>query len=318
MTLLQGIQLHELIMIILGFILGLSLIFVFLFTALKSKPNLKLLYGFVAPVVMIGYPSFKSAEFQNEVVKIDKLVAKVNANPTDTLAQQELVQTIQTSLPASRCKTSSDAMATIANVQAALGQYDSAKVTIQKAIALDKTSTKAVESQKDIINKWEVQKKTEQRINQIDNIVKRIQSNPNDVTLRDSLKHHLDKLESTTTTPVHIENKKLLVVAQAVSMVGQKQEAIQIADEVLKANPNQTEATKLKENIKTRETDKRTRTSTSVKPSTSKPKETEISKYKKVETVPAPAPVFQDTARLNIRLLPKTGIEVKRFWNNKE
>ena len=108
MNLLQGIQLHELILMVLGFILGLVLIFIFLFTALKNKPNLKLLYGFIAPLVMIGYPSIRSIEFGKDVIKIDKLVEKVNANPTDTTVQRELIQNLQ-ELPASRCKTSSDA-----------------------------------------------------------------------------------------------------------------------------------------------------------------------------------------------------------------
>ena len=49
MKLLEGIQLHELVLIILGFILGLVLIFVFLFGALRGKPNLKLLNGAIKP-----------------------------------------------------------------------------------------------------------------------------------------------------------------------------------------------------------------------------------------------------------------------------
>lgn len=316
MTLLQGIQLHELIMMILGFILGLALIFVFLFTSLKGKPNLRLLYGFVAPTVMIGYPSIKSVEFGNNVVKIDKLVDKVNANPTDTLAQRELVQTVQT-LPTSRVLTSSDALATVANAQAALGQYDSAKVTIQKAVNMDNTSAKAIESQKDIITKLEIQKKTEQNIQQIDNVVKEIQEHPNDLKLRDDLRQHLNKLELTASQPIHIDGKKMLVVAQAVDILGQPQEAIQLADEVSKANPKLSEATKMKEDFKVKESSKKTKYSTSSsKPLPNKTRPNNDA-AKRVEAVPAPAPVYQDTPRLSSRLIPKS-MELKGIWGKKE
>lgn len=316
MTLLQGIQLHELIMMILGFILGLALIFVFLFTSLKGKPNLRLLYGFVAPTVMIGYPSIKSVEFGNNVVKIDKLVDKVNANPTDTLAQRELVQTVQT-LPASRILTSSDALVSVAKAQAALGQYDSAKVTIQKAVNMDNTSIKAIESQKDIMTKLEIQKKTEQNIQQIDNVVKKIQEHPNDLLLRDSLRRHLNKLETTASQPVHIDGQKLLVVAQAVDILGQPQEAIQLADEVSKANPKLSEATKMKEDFKSKESKRKTKyNSTLTKPQPNKTRPTNDA-AKKVETVPAPAPVYQDTPRLSTRLIPKA-MEIKGIWDKKD
>ena len=96
MKLLEGIQLHELVLIILGFILGLVLIFVFLFGALRGKPNLKLLYGFIAPLIMIGYPSIQSIEFSKDVIKIDKLVEQVNRNPTDTVATRALINEIST------------------------------------------------------------------------------------------------------------------------------------------------------------------------------------------------------------------------------
>jgi tetratricopeptide (TPR) repeat protein len=317
MTLLQGIQLHELIMMILGFILGLTLIFVFLFTALKNKPNLKLLYGFAAPVVMIGYPSFRSVEFKNDVLKIDKLVEQVNLNPTDTVAQRALIQSIQT-LPASRCKTSADAMTAIANTQAAFGQYDSAKVTIQKALDLDKTSPKAVESQKDIVDKWKIQKKTEQSIQQIENVVKQMEAKPNDSKLRDSLRAHFTRLENTTDRPVHIDNSKLIVLANAASVLDENNEAKALTEDILKNNPNpkvQNDAVILKEKIKSKDSNKR------VKP-TNKPSVPNKSapNSRSVEVVPAPAAVYQDTARLFNKLIPKSGaaLEVKRFWNAKE
>lgn len=310
MNLLQGIQLHELILMVLGFILGLVLIFIFLFTALKQKPNLKLLYGFIAPLVMIGYPSIRSIEFGKDVIKIDKLVEKVNQNPTDTTAQRELVQNLQ-ELPASRCKTSSDALAAIANAQASLGQYDSARVMSQRAVDLDKKNEKAIESNKIITEKWQMQKLTEQRIGKLNEFVKQWELQPNNIQVWDSIATHYNNLVINS-KPVHLDNSKILVVAQAAAIVGEKQRAEQITNNVLKVTPNQKEAEKLKEDIKSKRTDNRFNTPKVKTKITDKAKDAKT----KIEALPAPAPVYQDT-NLRIRFIPKTGIAIRK-WNAKE
>ena len=311
MNLLQGIQLHELILMVLGFILGLVLIFILLFTALKNKPNLKLLYGFIAPLVMIGYPSIRSIEFSRDVIKIDKLVEKVNANPTDTTVQRELIQNLQ-ELPASRCKTSPDALASIANAQASLGQYDSAKVMSQRAVNLDKKNEKAIESNKIITEKWQMQKLTEQRIGKLNEFVKQWELQPNNIQVWDSISTHYNNLVNNS-KPVHLDNSKILVVAEAAAIVGEKQRAVQITNNVLKVTPNEKEAEKLKEDIKSKRTDNRFNTPKIRTKITDKAKE-DIKK--KIEALPAPAPVYQDT-NPTIRFIPKTGIAIRK-WNAKE
>jgi tetratricopeptide (TPR) repeat protein len=140
------------------------------------------------------------------VVKIDKLVSKVNENPTDTTAQIELINNLR-QLPASRCTTSVDAMTAIANAQAALGQYDSAKVTIKKAIILDSKSEKAQASQKDIQEKWQTQKVFENQINYLQGYVDEYQKDKNKKYLRDSITTVLNRLN--VNTPVHLEDKKV-------------------------------------------------------------------------------------------------------------
>ncbi len=310
MNLLQGIQLHELILMVLGFILGLVLIFIFLFTALKNKPNLKLLYGFIAPLVMIGYPSIRSIEFGKDVIKIDKLVEKVNANPTDTIAQRELVQNLQ-ELPASRCKTSSDALAAIANAQASLGQYDSARVMSQRAVDLDKKNEKAIESNKIITEKWKMQKLTEQRIGKLNEFVKEWELHPTDIQVWDSIAIHYSNLVMNS-KPVHLDNSKILVVAQAAAIIGEKQRAEQITNNVLKVTPNEKEAEKLREDIKSKKTDNRFNVPKARTKIVEKVKDVK----KKIDALPAPAPVYQDT-NLRIRFIPKTGIDIRK-WNAKE
>lgn len=325
MKLLQGIQLHELILMILGFILGLTLIFIFLYTALKTKPNLKLLYGFIAPLVMIGYPSIKSLEFGKDVIRIDKLVKNVDANPTDTVAQRELVNNLG-QLPASRCKTSVDAMTTIANAQASLGLLDSAKVTIQKALELDENSEKANASNRQIKEKWNMQKDLEGRIYRLEDNLREIEKRPNDQKLHDSLAVNLQNLNQRVQfAPVHLENAQIILIAKASAIAGQKAQAEQITNDVLKVSPNNGEANKLKQQMENKVFERRYRNDrlgARNQEKVSKKIQENVAKMRqKVENapaaVPSPAPVFEDTAQLRVRFIPRSVLVVKK-WNLKD
>jgi tetratricopeptide (TPR) repeat protein len=316
MNLLQGIQLPELIMLILGFILGLALIFIFIFTALRGKPNLYLLIGFIVPALLIGYPSYKSTQFGNNVVKIEQLVEKVNENPTDIAAQKELIDNLG-QLPASRCVKSADAMTTIANAQASLGLYDSARVTIKKAVELDKNSDKAAESQKTIEEKWEARRDIRERVKHLDYHIHDMEKRPNDRNLRDSIAYQVgrvEKLSMSTAVPVHLENEQAITIGRANALLGRIEQSEQIADEVLKVSPNQKEAVNLKRDIENKKFQPQLQTKP--KPKDKKDKDNDSAKANSRMTVPAPAPVLQDT-NLKLRFTPKGIVEFKK-WNNKE
>ncbi len=314
MNLLEGIRLHELILMILGFILGLVLIFVFLFMALRGRTNLKLLYGFIAPLIMIGYPSIQSISFSKDVITIDKLVKKVNDNPSDTAAQRALIQQIQT-LPKSRCVTSTDALTTIANAQSALGLYDSAKVTIQKAIERSPNSDKAHQSQQEIQEKWKIQKNFEQKVDKIKQNINDLEKRPNDLKLLDSIATHLNAIK-TMDAPVRVEQTQAVWVAKATAIIGEKQAAEQINEAILKANPKLDEAKTLKEELKTKVIEKRfgtkrpnvkiqTTEKTTTKP-TAKPSPT-------APKVDAPAAVQIDMQSLKFQLVPKAAEALKKW-----
>jgi hypothetical protein len=255
MKLLEGIQLHELVLIILGFILGLVLIFVFLYGALRGKTNLKILYGFIAPLIMIGYPSIKSIEFSKDVVKIDKLVQDVQRNPMDSAATKALINGIST-LPKSRCVTSSDALTTIANAQAAVGLYDSAKVTIQKAVVLAPKSDKVLESKREIDKKWKMQRGFEDKVDRLKHNIDRINANPKDKTLRDSLVINLEDIKQMNPN-IHASQADILAVGMAAAIVGERQAAEQVVEDVLRVSPNQADAKRFQEELRDKKIEKR-------------------------------------------------------------
>lgn len=320
MKLLEGIQLHELVLIILGFILGLVLIFVFLFGALRGKTNLKLLYGFIAPLIMIGYPSIQSISFSKDVIKIDKLVQDVNRNPMDTLATRALINEIAT-LPKSRCVTSGDAMATIANAQAAVGLYDSAKVTIAKAVALDPSSPKVMQSKKGIQQKWEQQKVFEDKVGALKSNLERLYASPKDVKLRDSVGIKLDEIKRLN-APVHLAQRDALAVGLAAAIVGERQAAEQVADDVLQVSPNQPDARRLKDAIRDKVIERRFPARVAAKPqqTPSKPKpngKMTTESQPQAPVVASPAEIKVDT-NWRSKIIPKSTIIAKDFWDKEQ
>ena len=313
---------HELVLIILGFILGLVLIFVFLFGALRGKTNLKLLYGFIVPLIMIGYPSIRSIEFSKDVIRIDKLVEQVNRNPMDTVATRALINEIAT-LPKSRCVTSSDAMNAIANAQASVGMYDSAKVTIAKAVALNPNSSKVLQSKKGIEQKWLQQKVFETKVGALKNNLERLYASPKDVKLRDSIGIKLNEIKQLN-APVHLAQRDALAVGLAAAIVGEKQAAEQVADDVLQISPNQPDARRLKDAIRDKVIERRfpAKVATKEQQQPSKPASDE-----KMGTNNQPQPpVVQSPAAIKIdtnwrsKIIPKSAIIVKDFvkWDKEQ
>jgi tetratricopeptide (TPR) repeat protein len=263
---------------------------------------------------MIGYPSFQSKKFSEEVVKVDQLVKAVNENPTDLNAQKALLENLK-ELPAARCTTSVNAMTTIANAQAALGQYDSARVTINRALKIDAKSPTALESQKVIEQKWNTQQEYEQRVNQISKYVNEWKADKRKVYLRDSIWSNL----KTLTEPIHIDDKKILIVAEAASILNETQTAEDLTDKVIEVNPNNSDAVEMKENIRTR-TDKdkiELKTRPRLRPPT-KTKPDSASTKSQPQAVPAPAPYSQDSALLKttIRVLPRTTQKIVKWRAN--
>jgi tetratricopeptide (TPR) repeat protein len=331
MKLLEGIQLHELILIILGFILGLALIFIFLYTALRSKPNLKLLYGFIAPLVMIGYPSIQSVQFSKDVIKVEKSVEKFNQDPTDTAALNAMKAELE-NLPASRCKRSSDAMTAIANAQAAVGAYETAKATIEKAKAINPNNPNVLASEKEIKEHWSTQKDYERRVKKLNEYIKLLEDKPNDKPLMDTLQKHInDLVNKSQKQAVHLENTDLVTVARAKAILGEKERAEEITSEVLKVDPKDKEAKKLNEAIKNKEIDKKFKLQREREKEKEREKQKEKervrikinednnsdAKMRQPQTVPAPAPVFQDTAAPRLRLIPRS-VKPLKIWNKDE
>ena len=254
MKLLEGVSLSELILMGLGLVLGIVLLSVFVYTAIKKEPNLNLIYAFLIPVIMIGYPSIQKVQFDKGVVTIDKYAAEVEKNPLDTTAHKQLNQAIE-AIPAGVAKESSSAMTAIAKGQAALGQYETARVTANKAWELDSTSPKVVEVRNMIRSRQIEKRRFDDDVNKLGDKVSRWEHNHNDSKDRDSIGQVLHSIDAPKNgeSPLHVDPKSLLTVAKAAAIDGHSQDALKMLDDILKINPDSQEAIELKRRIENKE-----------------------------------------------------------------
>jgi hypothetical protein len=246
MKLLEGVLLHELVLMILGFIAGLVLLFSFLQSVQRNKPNYKSIYALMMPVVMIGYPSIQRVQFENGIINIEKVSKEVEKNPLDTVLQQQLLISLKKlENQPSRVNESPAALSAFAQAQLALGRYDSAQVLIGRATHLDSTSTTVVQAKQSVKKKTEVKKKFDQKVKQVDKQLKVLEKQPQNGVIRDSIAQALKEVSH---DPVAADDNSLITVATAAVAAGYPEAGLELVEKVINVKPSQ-EAVRLKEQI---------------------------------------------------------------------
>lgn len=244
MNLLDGIFLYELIMIILGAVLASAGIFVLIYGVLKKETNVPLLVTiFLVAIIMIGFPAIKTIEFQEGVLKIEKEAKKLEVNPRDTIAQRALLEALQAVAP-QRAEQSSAALSTVAKAQEALGNYETAAKTASQAAKLDPTSQQAQETVKSTKQKADIKKRVDVRTRQLNDAIERINKNPNNPKLQDSIALMVRQIKS---EPIRVDDKTILTVARGAAILGAHEEALKVAQTLEKENAEAVK--KLKEEV---------------------------------------------------------------------
>jgi hypothetical protein len=90
MNLFAGLYAYEIVLMVLGVVLFLALLIALLRNVFKDKPYAALIPALFVPIVMIGYPSIQTIQYQNGVVEISKAVQQVQDDPSDPEANAKL------------------------------------------------------------------------------------------------------------------------------------------------------------------------------------------------------------------------------------
>ncbi len=90
MNIFEGLKSYEIVLLIMGVLLFLTLLFVLIYQILKEKPYKGLLPFFFIPIIMVGFPGIQKIKFDKGVIEIETLTATVEQDPTNVEAKNQL------------------------------------------------------------------------------------------------------------------------------------------------------------------------------------------------------------------------------------
>jgi tetratricopeptide (TPR) repeat protein len=157
--LLEGLFLHDIVLMILGILLFLVLLIGMIIYFFRKEPFGKLLFFFFIPIVMIGYPSIQKISFSSEMIEFEKNKQQVAQNPQDSTAKEALKESLE-EIQHRRVR-SPEGLASIGEAYVMLGNYQKAEKFADSALSQSPNLQKAKEV-KSVVELEENLKKVEQ------------------------------------------------------------------------------------------------------------------------------------------------------------
>ena len=91
-TIFDNLFLYEIVMLFLGVFLFMLLCAGLVYYIIKRDDIKKLLFFFLIPIIMIGYPSIQEIQIEKDKFALRKFSNEVIENPNDTVAKNELIK----------------------------------------------------------------------------------------------------------------------------------------------------------------------------------------------------------------------------------
>lgn len=233
MKLFDGLYPYEIVLLALGVLLFLVLILAFVLLVMRGKPYGKILMSFAIPILMVGFPSVKSFEISESVIKVEKYTRALQENPTDKNLRESLAREVASVSP--RPLADPHVSVTIARAQIALGDNTAAETKIEKVLKDAPQLPAALELKKRI-----------ELDRNLAALASQVEQNPNDAAAK-------AKLADTVSEVSHLKiaNPETITnVARAHAVLGDKAKAQANVDKALTINPNLAPAIQLKKKIK--------------------------------------------------------------------
>jgi hypothetical protein len=137
MKLLEGLYLHEVILMVLGALLFVVLLVLLVYSVLKNRDLKLVLLSFLLPVLMIGFSSVKKIQFDKLVVDLEHQARQLEQKPGDQQLRAEVEKNVATVTDARPIGNRPDTLVIVARAQNALGQEQQALDTAKRAVKID-------------------------------------------------------------------------------------------------------------------------------------------------------------------------------------
>ncbi len=136
MNLFQNLCPHESILLILGVVLFAVLIFLLVFKTVKERKIGMLLPFFLLPIVMIGYPSIGSIQYEKGTFQLQPLVGQFMEGNISEGQIEEFMKVYEMVAQSFQSNHDTEAQTTLAQAQLATGNYEHARLIADRALSL--------------------------------------------------------------------------------------------------------------------------------------------------------------------------------------
>jgi len=219
-TLTQGLYPFEVVLLIGGIALFVTLLVGLIVGLVRGKIPKILVPLFVVAIVMIAYPGVQSFKYGELTVTLNNQLQQVLANPTNMTYRNGLAQVA--SQVASRPTANPAAIAALANAQYALGDEAAAQVNLNKVLRLDPTLPSAVNLRNKIAS-----------VEKLNQLTGTLQRNPAD----NAAARQLEEVASQVSQMSLANPKAIATLSTAQKLCGNQEAAQKSAQKAMAINP---------------------------------------------------------------------------------
>lgn len=237
---------YEEVLTIMGIVFFLVLLFLLIWNVIKQRSVTLLLPFFLVPVIMVAFPTLQSVKVGDIVINVKELTKKVQDDPSDTAAVQELKENLAQLKDNERLFQNDNALLAVANAQIALGRYDSASLYLHKAERINPESEAVFATKNDLNEKLKVRENFSNKIIELNTRIDHLKQVPQDT----QTVYQIAKALSEIQMPTYLNPNEMTALAKSYAIIGDRQQSLQILGKLEAAGqPSDINVNNLKDSI---------------------------------------------------------------------
>lgn len=219
MSIFRGLYPFEILIMVLGAVLFVVMLIALIAYLIRGKSIAGLVVFFILSVGMLGFPALKAIQYKDGMVSLELNEQLLQQNPDDAQAREKLSKT----LPAVEGRpTDAKASLVIATAQWALGHEQAAVASLRPALSAPTPARDATALKERIEN-----------VQKLEQLTARAEQAPSAAD-RTELEQQLNQVKQKTI----VSPQTAATVARAHAVLGQNEQAAQIAKKAVAINPN--------------------------------------------------------------------------------
>lgn len=230
MNILQNLCPHESILMMLGIVMFAALIFAFVWNVVKEKKIAVLLPFFLLPIIMVGYPSIGTIQYEEGKLNLQSALDKLMDGNIEEGGYEEFTNAYLAISQSCKANHDPEAQNTMAEAQLATGNFEEAREIAERTLQMQPQNTMALEIRQKSTEQIQRTDEFTNQINQLNRTIALMEAGNMD---REQGINSMSATLSEINPPQNIETQDALNLAKALAYTGDKESALEMVDQVL-------------------------------------------------------------------------------------